>query len=101
MILEVAILDVKQGQQESFETDFAIASKYISTIKGYQSHTLKKCLEHDNRYILLVDWDTLESHELGFRKSEAFLKWKKLLHDYYDPFPIVEHYETIFENKKA
>ena len=50
--------------------------------------------------MLLVDWETIEDHNIGFRTSEAYLKWKALLHNYYDPFPTVEHYETIIENKK-
>ena len=99
MILEVAILNVKQNLQNEFEKDFALASQYISSIKGYMGHTLRKCIEHKNQYILLVDWEDIESHEIGFRKSQVYLKWKELLHDYYNPFPTVEHYETIFENK--
>ena len=80
MILEVAILNVKSGQEKQFEVDFAIAGQFISSIKGYVKHTLRKCVEKQNKYILLVDWENLEDH-------------------YYDPFPIVEHYETIIENK--
>ena len=99
MILEVAILNVKQDLQYEFEKDFALASKYISSIKGYVGHTLRKCVENENQYILLVDWEDIESHEIGFRKSKIYLKWKELLHNYYDPFPIVEHYETVFGNK--
>ena len=99
MILEVAILNVKQNLQNEFEKDFVLASQYISSIKGYMGHTLRKCIEHKNQYILLVDWEDIESHEIGFRKSQVYLKWKELLHDYYNPFPTVEHYETIFENK--
>lgn len=99
MILEVAILNVKQNLQNEFEKDFALASQYISSIKGYMGHTLRKCIEHKNQYILLVDWEDIESHEIGFRKSQVYLKWKELLHDYYNPFPTIEHYETIFENK--
>lgn len=101
MILEVAILNVKPDLQNSFEKDFAIASQYISAINGYSGHTLRKCLEQENRYILLVDWENLESHEIGFRKSEEYVKWKELLHGYYDPFPTVEHYETVFKNRKG
>lgn len=101
MILEVAILNVKQGKQNRFEKDFDIASQYISSIDGYRGHTLRKCLEKENRYLLLVDWENLESHKIGFRKSKVYLKCKKLLHSYYDPFPTVEHYETIFENRKT
>lgn len=98
MILEVAILDVKKGEQNRFEESFKMASQYISSINGYKGHTLRKCLEKQNRYILLVDWENLESHEIGFRKSKEYLKWKELLHQFYEPFPILEHYETIFEN---
>jgi heme-degrading monooxygenase HmoA len=96
MILEVAILFVRKGQCENFETDFGIASKYISGIPGYISHDLKKCLEQENKYILLVKWNDLEAHTIRFRGSEAYLEWKRLLHHYYDPFPVVEHYETVF-----
>lgn len=97
MILEVAILIIKEGEETNFEKDFALAGQYISAIKGYKGHSLKKCIEQDHKYILLVNWDNLESHEVGFRQSREYLKWKELLHKYYDPFPVVEHYETIIE----
>lgn len=100
MILEMAILNVKKGLKNVFEQDFIVASKYISSINGYNGHTLRKCLEQENKYILLVDWKNLESHQIGFRKSYAYLKWKELLPNYYAPFPTVEHYETIFQNEK-
>lgn len=101
MILEIAILYVKTGQEKCFEKDFEIAGQYISSINGYIKHSLRKCIEQENKYILLVDWEKLEDHTINFRQSEAYLEWKKLLHHYYDPFPVVEHYETILENKTA
>lgn len=100
MILEVAILNVKEGREKEFERDFLLAGQYISAIKGYIRHSLRKCLEQDNKYILLVDWESLEAHTVGFRESVQYLEWKKLLHDYYDPFPVVEHYELLIENEK-
>jgi len=92
MILEVAILEIKEGLNESFEKDFAKAEQYISSIDGYINHSLKQCLEQKNKYILLVNWETLEAHTIGFRKSEVYQNWKELLHHYYDPFPVVEHF---------
>ncbi|MBD8346856.1 antibiotic biosynthesis monooxygenase family protein [Dysgonomonas sp. HGC4] len=100
MILEVAILNVKEGREKEFERDFLLAGQYISAIKGYMRHSLRKCLEQDNKYILLVDWESLEAHTVGFRQSAQYLEWKRLLHDYYDPFPVVEHYELLIENEK-
>jgi heme-degrading monooxygenase HmoA len=95
MILEVAILIIKDGLEDQFEKDFATAGQYISAIKGYAGHSLQKCLEHKNKYLLLVNWENLTDHTLGFRQSAQYLEWKKLLHHYYDPFPTVEHYEPI------
>lgn len=95
MILEVAILDVKPGLQKDFEESFIEAQKIISQCEGYLSHQLQFCLEKSNRYILLVNWRTLEDHTEGFRESEEYQQWKELLHHFYDPFPEVEHYRVI------
>ena len=96
MILEVAILDVKPNLQGDFEKAFSQAQKIISSMDGYVSHQLQKCIENDSRYILLVNWKTLEAHTTGFRESEKYQEWRALLHHFYDPFPKVEHYKNVF-----
>ena len=100
MILEVVILDVIPNQEKDFEAAFDKASPIISRTSGYMSHQLQRCLEKPNRYILLVNWESLEAHTVGFRGSEGYQEWKQLLHHFYDPFPTVEHYELILENQK-
>ena len=100
MILEAALLEVKEELASTFESDFKTASKYISSIDGYISHSLNKCIEHEHKYLLLVNWEQLEDHTIGFRESEAYLSWKEILHKYYDPFPVVEHFENVFEMEK-
>ena len=101
MILEVAILDVRPEAGKEFEISFREASAIISSMPGYLSHELQKCIETPSRYILLVRWETLEDHTIGFRQSEKYLEWKKLLHHYYDPFPTVEHYQSILRQSRA
>ncbi|QLE00371.1 antibiotic biosynthesis monooxygenase [Galbibacter sp. BG1] len=100
MITEAAYLSVIQGKEKAFEEDFKKASKYISSIDGYIKHSLLKCIERESTYLLIVEWKSLEDHTIGFRKSKEYLEWKKLLHHYYDPFPSVEHFETIITNNK-
>ena len=95
MILEVAILDIIPGREKDYEDAFANASSIIASMPGYRSHTLKKCIEKQNRYLLLVEWDTLADHTEGFRQSDEYQTWKALLHPFYDPFPVVEHYENL------
>ncbi len=98
MILEVAILDVKPGQEAEFELAFGKAQEIISGMVGYVSHQLQKCIEIKSRYILLVNWQTIEHHTIGFRESSEYQEWRNLLHHFYEPFPDVEHYEPVFEN---
>ena len=94
MILEVAILNVIPGLEDEFEAAFKQASAIISGMLGYGSHQIRRCLEHRNRYILLVEWATLEDHTVGFRRSPDYQQWKTLLHHFYAPFPEAEHYEN-------
>ena len=101
MILEVARLDVIPGEEARFQDDFRRAQSIISSMKGYISHQLQRCIETPSRYILLVRWETLEDHTEGFRGSSEYLEWKNLLHHYYDPFPEVEHYEAVFPSPDA
>ena len=95
MILEVAILNVKAGMSDRFESAFQEAASIISSMPGYLSHDLQKCVEVSNRYLLLVRWENLEDHTIGFRQSAEYQTWKQLLHHFYDPFPVVEHYYSI------
>ena len=92
MILEAAILNIIPGQQTAFEAAFRKAAPIIARMRGYISHELRPCIEQPNRYILLVRWESLEDHTIGFRTSPQYQDWKALLHHFYDPFPTVEHY---------
>jgi heme-degrading monooxygenase HmoA len=96
VILEVAVLDVRAGQGADFERAFDEAQAIIASMPGYQRHELRRCLEAESRYLLLVWWARLEDHTVGFRGSPEYQRWKALLHHFYEPFPTVEHYAPLF-----
>lgn len=96
MILEVAILNVKPGLAVEFEQAFRQAQSIIESMSGYVSHQLQKCVQTSGRYILLVNWQTLEDHTIGFRGSAEYQQWRALLHHFYEPFPEVEHYQRLY-----
>jgi quinol monooxygenase YgiN len=89
------VLDVRAGESGRFEEAFRRAEPLIASSPGYQRHELRRCVEQDGRYLLLVWWDTLEAHTQGFRGSAAYQEWKRLLHHFYEPFPAVEHYAPL------
>lgn len=97
MILEVAMLYIRPEQSALFEETFAQAAPIIASMPGYLGHELQRCLEVPGNYVLLVRWRSVEDHEQGFRGSARYQEWKQLLHHFYDPFPVVEHFEAVEE----
>ena len=95
MILEAVMINVLRGLEDDFEASFLAAQKIIVGSPGYISHELHRCLEHPNRYLLLVRWETVEANIDGFRKSDEYRRWKALLHPYYDPFPEINYFTTV------
>ncbi len=95
VILEVAPLRIRAGQAQAFENSFREAQRIISSMPGYVSHELQRCLERTDEYILLVRWESVDAHETGFRGSPQYQEWKALLHHFYDPFPTVLHFEAV------
>lgn len=96
MITEIALLNIIPGKAQDFEKAFGKAQEIISSMKGYIKHELQKCMEDENKYLLLIRWETIGDHTEGFRKHEQYNEWKNLLHHFYHPFPVVEHYKTIY-----
>jgi heme-degrading monooxygenase HmoA len=96
VILEHAVLDVKSGQEAEFETAFVTAKDIISAADGFISLRLERCVETAGRYLLLVEWESVAAHVEGFRGSEAFERWRALLHHFYEPAPVVEHFTTLW-----
>ncbi|MEG4114953.1 MULTISPECIES: antibiotic biosynthesis monooxygenase [unclassified Microcoleus] len=95
MILEAVVLNVKSRCERDFEIAFREASSLIASIDRYLSHELHRCTEVQGKYLLLVRWEHLEAHTIRFRNSAEYQEWKRMLHHFYDPFPIVEHFEEV------
>jgi heme-degrading monooxygenase HmoA len=95
MILEAAVLSVRAGQSEAFQLAFRDAQRIIASMPGYLSHELGRCIERPDEFLLLVRWASLDAHEIGFRQSQQYQEWKRLLHHFYEPFPTVAHYTRV------
>ena len=102
MILEAAVLNVKPGETAAFEAAMGEARACIEASDGFRGIEVRPCVEDPNRYLLLVHWETLTDHTEGFRGSDRYVEWKAMLHHFYDPFPMVEHYEdSILDDKSG
>ena len=97
MILEAVHFDIKLGTEAEFERHFEQAQLVISKAKGYIRHELHKGLETPGKYLLLVRWQTVEDHTMGFRESPAFQEWRALIGPYFQTPPAVEHLELKYQ----
>ncbi|MFN8077990.1 MAG: antibiotic biosynthesis monooxygenase [Kineosporiaceae bacterium] len=95
MILEQAILPVRPGHEAEFEAAIRQARPLIAAIPGFRGIQVLRGVESPSHYLLLVEWDSVEAHQVGFRQSPSYQQWRSLLHHFYDPFPTVEHYAPI------
>ena len=95
MILEHAELSVTPGREAEFEAAFRSADPIISGSPGFRRLLLSRCLERENVFLLLVEWNSLEDHTEGFRRSPEYERWRDLLHHFYRPFPVVEHFTEV------
>ena len=95
MTTEHALLEVIPGREDEFVAAMEAAKAHISGSPGFVSLRVERCLERPNCFLLLVEWDSLEHHTEGFRGSAAYEEWRAALHHFYDPFPVVEHFEAV------
>jgi heme-degrading monooxygenase HmoA len=95
VITEHAVLEVIPGQEQAFVDAMGTAKALIAASPGFVSLRVERCIERPSCFLLLVEWETLEDHTEGFRGSAAYEEWRAALHHFYDPFPVVEHFEAV------
>ena len=94
-VLEHVVLPVLPGLEAEFEAAFAEARPLLEASPGFRRLTLSRGIETPNHYLLLVEWDSVDDHEVDFRGSPAYDRWRALLHEFYAPFPTVAHFTAV------
>ena len=92
MITEHALLEVVPGREDEFVEAMERAKSIIASSPGFVSLQVARGIERPGCFLLLAEWETLEDHTEGFRRSPAYQDWRAALHHFYDPLPVVEHY---------
>lgn len=96
MILEIANIEIKKGENTIFEQQLEKAQLVLNQADGYISHEFQQCLEYPEKYVLLIYWESLEAHTIGFRQSALFKEWRNLIGSFFSTTPHVEHFEKKF-----
>lgn len=98
MILEVVTAQIKPGHEAGFEEAFQQASKLLASSKGHIDHELRRCIEVKGKYLILIRWNTVEDHLIGFRESPAFQEYRAIVSPFYESPSQMNHYEMVMQN---
>jgi heme-degrading monooxygenase HmoA len=95
VIVELAQLTITAGREAEFESAFRTAISAATGSHGYLAHELRRSVESPNRYVLRIEWETLEDHTVRFRGSAAFAQWRALVGPFFAIPPVVEHFRPV------
>jgi heme-degrading monooxygenase HmoA len=95
MVLEIADFAVLPGTEEEFAAAVREGVRYVSDTPGFRNARLTRGVESPSRFVLLIEWDSLEAHTVGFRESEDYPRWRELITTFFDGAPRVEHFNEI------
>ena len=95
MVLEVADFAVLPGQEDEFAAAVGEGLPFVADTPGFRSARLTRGVESPSRFVLLIEWDSLEAHTVGFRESENFGRWRSAVGPFFDGPPRVEHFNDV------
>lgn len=94
MVLEVALIDVLPGAPDAFAAAYRQASTLVTDTPGCRSIRMTRGIETPTRFVLLVEWDSVENHE-AFRAGDRFPRWRALIGPHFADAPVVEHFTDV------
>jgi heme-degrading monooxygenase HmoA len=101
MVLEIADIAVLPGTEEEFADAVREGIRYVSDTPGFRTARLTRGVETHSRFVLLIEWDSIEAHTVGFRQSENFTRWRGLIGPFLDGEPRVEHFDEVALTKSG
>jgi heme-degrading monooxygenase HmoA len=95
MVLEVALIDVVPGQEDEFAASYRLGHPVLASTPGCRSVRMTRGIESPSRFVLLVEWESVEAHDKNFRQTERFTKWRKFIGPHFAEPPVVEHFADV------
>jgi heme-degrading monooxygenase HmoA len=95
MIREVAEITIDPAREADFLRAVEAAVPIFRAARGCHAMRLERVIETEGLYRLIVLWETLEAHTVGFRGSQLFQDWRALAGPFFLAPPRVDHSEVV------
>jgi heme-degrading monooxygenase HmoA len=95
MVLEVADIKVHPGSEDEFAAAYAGIRDVLTGTPGCRSVRMTRGIESPSRFVLLVEWDSVQAHEENFRSTDRFARWRAAIGPFFVGPPTVEHFADV------
>lgn len=95
MVLELADIRTRPGAGDEFLAAYRTVRHVVAGTPGCQAMRMTRCLESPDRFVLLVEWESVEAHEQNFRGTDRFTTWRAAIGPYFERPPHVEHFSDV------
>lgn len=95
MVLEVADIQVSPGSEDEFAAAYLGVREVLSSTPGCHSVRMTRGVETPSRFVLMVEWESVEAHEQNFRATDRFGTWRGAIGPFFDGPPRVEHFTDV------
>ncbi len=93
MIVEYIRYDVPADRHNQFEAAWAEARSALDGSPHCLGYEVSRGVEEPTHYTVRIEWDSLEGHEQGFRRSPAFAAFFESVKPFVDQIEEMRHYE--------
>jgi quinol monooxygenase YgiN len=76
------------------EDAYAKAASSLDASAHCLGYELCRCVEERERYILRIEWDSMDGHLQGFRRGPEFAPFLEAIRPYISQIEEMQHYET-------
>jgi quinol monooxygenase YgiN len=83
------------------EAAYRTASSSLDASQHCLGYELTRCVEEQDRYILRIEWDSVEGHLTGFRRAAEFAAFLEAIKPYIGEIEEMQHYAltSVVRNK--
>ncbi len=94
MVIERAELFIKPGREADFERAIRGARAILTGAPGCLSATVGRGIESPSKYVLLLEWNSLEDHA-AFTETPEFELFRDLVGSFFAARPSMEHFAPL------
>lgn len=94
MVIEYIRYEVAENRRAEFERAYGEASKVLDASRHCLRYEVSRGVEEPGRFVVRIEWDSVEGHERGFRESPEFRTLFRAVRPFFDDIREMNHYEA-------